>query len=424
MLHYLSQPPVTLDDWLARIEQLHPEEIELGLDRLRVVAERLSLLDFSCPVITVAGTNGKGSTVQLIERIARAAGYATALYTSPHILRFNERVRINGEPADDASLCAAFAAVDAARGEVALTYFEFSTLAAWWLFQSRSPDLLVQEVGLGGRLDAVNLVDADVSVITSIGLDHQDWLGDSREQIAREKAGILRSGRPLLYGEEDMPSTVALCAQEGGARLLRAGELFGVKGQTLYWQQGGVRRSLELNGAIPLGSDNLASAVQALALVDRLPEIDIGAVAMATALPGRCQHIVMRGVHWYLDVGHNREALRRFHDRLPAATGRRLLLCGMLADKPAEAFAVFIPSVDYWYFAGLGGPRGRSAAQLRSALSSLPLPSPPSQWGEYQDVATAMDAVLAKASEGDQVVVCGSFHTVAEAMSVLGLALE
>jgi len=421
MLHYLSPSPVTLDDWLARIEQLHPEEIELGLDRLRVVAERLSLLGFSCPVITVSGTNGKGSTVQLMERLARAAGYSTALYTSPHILRFNERVRINGEPADDESLCAAFTAVEAARGEVALTYFEFSTLAAWWLFQSRSPDLLIQEVGLGGRLDAVNLMDADVSVITSVGLDHQDWLGDSREQIAREKAGILRSGRPLLYGEENMPSTVALCAEEGGARLLRAGEVFGVQGNTLYWQQDGARRSLELNGEIPLGSDNLASAVQALALVGRLPEAEIAAVAMATSLPGRCQHIIRRGAHWYLDVGHNREALRRFHDRLPVAPGRRLLLCAMLADKPAEALAVFMPSVDHWYFAGLGGHRGRSAAQLRSALSPPPLPS---RCSEYQNVVAAVDAMLEEVQEGDQVIVCGSFHTVAEAMSVLGLTLE
>jgi len=263
MLHCLFLPPVTLDDWLARIEQLHPEEIELGLDRLRVVAERLSLLHFACPVITVGGTNGKGSTVQLMERLARAAGYSTALYTSPHILRFNERVRLNGEPAGDVSLCAAFQAVEAARGGVALTYFEFSTLAAWWLFQSCSPDLLIQEVGLGGRLDAVNLLDADVSVITSVGLDHQDWLGDTREQIAREKAGILRAGRPLLYGEEDMPSTIALCAADGGAHLLRAGEVFGVQGQRLYWQQDNARRTLELNEAVPLGSDNLASAVQA-----------------------------------------------------------------------------------------------------------------------------------------------------------------
>ncbi|MEE4249521.1 MAG: folylpolyglutamate synthase/dihydrofolate synthase family protein, partial [Alcanivoracaceae bacterium] len=351
---------MNLDDWQARIERLHPQEIELGLGRIRTVAERLKVTGLSCPVITVAGTNGKGSTVTLIERLARASGRHTALYTSPHLHRFNERVRINGEPVSDEILCQAFELVESARGDIALTYFEFTTLAALSVFQRASVDLAVLEVGLGGRLDAVNLIDADVSVITSIGLDHQDWLGEDREQIGREKAGILRAGRPLLFAAADMPNSIAEAAEQGGARLIRAGYSFGVDGSAIYWQQDG-RRAVEIGDPLPLGRDNLAAAVQALALLDMLPA-NISEVAGSATMPGRCQHKRINGCDWYFDVGHNREALQRFLGLLPAPAGRRRAVCAMLADKPADqVLADFLPHVDDWYLAGLTGSRGRSA---------------------------------------------------------------
>ena len=407
---------MTLDDWLARIERLHPQEIELGLERIRAVAERLVVLRFSCPVITVAGTNGKGSTVTLIERLARDGGFRTGLYTSPHILRFNERVRVNGVAVADLDLCRAFEAVEAARADVALTYFEFTTLAALWLFQSAGLDLLVLEVGLGGRLDAVNIVDPDVAVITSIGLDHQDWLGDDREQIAREKAGILRAGRPLLFAAADMPVSIQQCADAGGAMLMRAGVEFGAEAGAVYWQQGGQSQRCEA-AEVPLGRDNLAAALQALSLVGRLPE-DIAAVAAQTRLAGRCQRLCRQGVDWYLDIGHNREALQRFLGLLPAPAGRRRAVFAMLADKPAEAvIGDFIQAVDSWYLATLTGPRGRSAA----ALAALFPPSGTLRC--FESVAAAVQAAGQDCSEGDQVLVFGSFHTVSEAAQALGLEL-
>ncbi|MCC1496329.1 folylpolyglutamate synthase/dihydrofolate synthase family protein [Alcanivorax sp. 1008] len=407
---------MNLDDWQARIERLHPQEIELGLGRIRAVAERLEVNVFACPVITVAGTNGKGSTVTLIERLARAAGRSTALYTSPHLHRFNERVRLDGEPVSDAMLCQAFERVESVRGDVALTYFEFTTLAALCVFQQAGVDLVVLEVGLGGRLDAVNLIDADIAVITSIGLDHQDWLGDNVEQIGREKAGILRAGRPLLFAAMDMPESIAQAAEQGAARLIRAGEVFGVHGSAIYWQQSGSHH-LEVSDPLPLGRDNLAAAVQALALLDMLPA-DIAAVAASTILPGRCQHKRIDGCDWYFDVGHNREALQRFLSLLPAVTGRRRALCAMLADKPAEqVLADFQAHVDDWYLAGLGGSRGRSASALAGLLPDIV----PRQI--FANVAEAVAAVREQQSGEDQVLVFGSFYTVAEAAAALAVEL-
>lgn len=412
---------MNLDDWQARIERLHPQEIELGLGRIRVVAERLNVIRFACPVITVAGTNGKGSTVTLIERLARAAGRRTALYTSPHLQRFNERVRLDGEPVSDQVLCRAFERVEAARADVPLTYFEFTTLAALCVFQEAPVDLLILEVGLGGRLDAVNLIDADIAVITSIGLDHQDWLGDDREQIGREKAGILRAGRPLLFAATDMPVSIAEAAEQGGAQLLRAGDSFGVRGPAVYWQQS-ARQELEINDPLPLGRDNLAAALQALALLKMLPDhfaARITEVAQHTILPGRCQHKYIDGCDWYFDVGHNREALQRFVSLLPAVDGRRRAVFAMLADKPAEqVLADFLPQVDHWYLAGLSGSRGRSAESLARLLPDA------AARRSFARVGEAALAARAEQQPGDQVLVFGSFHTVAEAAAALAVELS
>jgi dihydrofolate synthase/folylpolyglutamate synthase len=412
---------VTLDQWLARIEQMHPAEIELGLDRISAVATRMYLLPLQSRSIVVAGTNGKGSTVALIDALARDAGLRTGVYTSPHLIRFNERVRINGTPVDDASLCRAFDAIEVARGDIKLTYFEFTTLAALYLFRNQELDLCILEVGLGGRLDAVNLVDADVAIITSIGLDHTDWLGDSRELIAVEKAGVSREGQPLLFAGIDMPSTVAQLCEADNVPLLIAGQAFAGANSNVSWldRQGNTQR-LSLGADIPLGEDNLAGAVQALALLGFLRPDRVATVASRVSVPGRRQSFLIDDVEWVLDVGHNAEALQRFCVNLSAAKGETYALVAMLADKPAEkALATFVPEVSHWYLAGLSGARGQSAEQLRCSL-----PPELSVGGCFASVAEAVSVLRETVSPSDRVLVFGSFFTVAEAAEALAIALE
>lgn len=400
----------TLEQWLERIEQAHPAEIELGLERVRHVAEAMELLPPGCPVITVAGTNGKGSTLALMEAMLMASGRRTALYTSPHIRRFNERIRVGGEQASDEALCRALQAVEEARGETPLTYFEFVTLAALYHFREQGADICLLEVGLGGRLDAVNIVDADVAVITSIGLDHVDWLGPDRDSIAAEKAGIARSGRPLLYGEADMPVRLAVIAEQGDIPLWRAGDAFGVSDAGVYWQDGGATTSLPV-GAVPLGADNLATAIQALVLAGRPPSPEQVRSVAALRLAGRSDHRRLDGVDWYLDVGHNAEALARFLSALPACEGRTLAVAAMLVDKPARlALAHFETVVDHWYLAGLPGRRGSGPEVIRAALpDNRPADS-------FARVAQALEAARREARTGDRVLVFGSFLTVAAAV--------
>ena len=410
---------MTLAEWLARIERLHPTEIEMGLERIGAVARRLGLLPLAAPAVVVAGTNGKGSTVTLIDALARAGGMRTVRYSSPHILCFNERVRCNGRPATDAELVAAFDAVEAARQGISLTYFEFSTLAALYWFAGQKPDLYILEVGLGGRLDAVNLVDADVAVMTSLGLDHTDWLGDTIEQIAFEKAGIRRAGKPLVCGAQNLPESIAERCAADGVELLRSGDQFGMADQ-LYWQKAsGEQGAIGLLGPVPLGADNLACAVQALACLERLPDAAIPLVAQQTSAPGRAQALLINGVQWILDVGHNAEALERFAAQVPSAEGERRVLVAMLADKPArQALKAFESMRPRWYLAGLEGARGQSAQQLREALSNGEVASC------FPSVAQAVECIREDSTSGDQVLVFGSFHTVAQAAMALGIDLE
>lgn len=405
---------MTLADWLARIEALRPEIIKLGLERIAEVAARLGLDKLPGKIITVAGTNGKGSTVALLDALARAAGHSTSVYTSPHLFRFNERICRQGEPVADADLCAAFEAVEAARGDTPLTYFEFTTLAAFWLYRQHPTDLYLLEVGLGGRLDAVNLLDADVAMVTSIGLDHCDWLGDTREAIGREKAGIARAGRPLLYGERDMPASLAQVCRDKGAQLKRAGEAFGFEAETgrLFWQA----QSLLLTDAVWLGEDNLATALQALAEVGVTPSAAvIRDVAASTRLRGRCEQHRLDGCDWLFDVGHNREAMARVAARLPPHGGRTLALCGMLADKPADAVLALAPRVDRWFVTDLPGPRGGGVERFASLLPDA------LRFAQLEDALAALRAELVA---GDRVLVTGSFVTVIQAQALLGLAQD
>lgn len=404
----------TLAAWLTRIEAMHPAEIELGLDRLRCVAENLAVTALPMPVITVAGTNGKGSTLRLMTEMARHAGRRVCLYTSPHLLKFNERIMLPDGLASDAQLCAAFDQVEQARGEIPLTYFEFTTLAALWLFAASDADLVLLEVGLGGRLDAVNVVDPDVAVVTSVGLDHQDWLGDTREAICAEKCGIARHGRPLVFGEQDWPANLVSLADSHRAAAVFAGRDFQVDaGQgRLAFADGS---HLSLPPQVILGADNLATACQALKLAAVPVTQEAVAAASSLTLMGRCEQRQISGVNCWFDVGHNLPAVTRFRALLPPCEGTRHLVFGMMADKPLQEVAgQFAADTACWYLCAPDMARAATPAQLAAAL-----PAGASQQ-QFETVAAALGCALSAANPNDQVIVFGSFYTVAEAW----LALE
>lgn len=409
----------TLAEWLAFIERQHPARIALGLERVEAVRRRLKL-SLACPVITVGGTNGKGSTCAMLEAILRAAGYRVGRYSSPHLLRYNERVRIDGEEASDRALCDSFAAVEQARGEVPLTYFEFGTLGALWLFSRARLEVVVLEVGLGGRLDAVNLIDPDCAVLTAIGLDHGDYLGATREAVGREKAGILRAARPAVIGDADPPRSVLEAASEIGARVLRLGEDYGfdVQGaQWRYWGPGGRRVSLAhpaLRGRMQL--ENAAAAICALeTLRERLPLSmqDVRQGLARVALPGRFQVLPGRP-SVILDVAHNPQAARTLAANLGAAgyAPETIGVLGMLADKDIDGVvAALAPRVTRWQLASLPGPRGADAKQLEAALRRCGVDAP---LRCHADPRAAFRAALDEAGDDDRIVVFGSFLTVGE----------
>ncbi|UYK79872.1 bifunctional tetrahydrofolate synthase/dihydrofolate synthase [Xanthomonas sacchari] len=410
----------TLPEWLAYIERQHPQDIAMGLERVRAVAARMRLTKPAKHVITVGGTNGKGSTVAFVEAIARAAGWRVGSYTSPHLLRYNERVRIDGDEASDAELVTAFAAVEAARGDTALTYFEYGTLAALWLFQQAKLDLAVLEVGLGGRLDAVNLVDADVAVITTVDIDHTDWLGTDREAIGAEKAGIARPWKPLVLGEIDPPSSVLRRAYAIGANALRAGSDFfhePIDADRWRWRDVGTELQLPLPQLrAPVQRANAATAIAALRALRRsLPRNAYAEGIAAARLRGRLQPCVRDGVEVLVDVGHNPQAARELATALQAqpVAGRTCAVFAALADKDAAGVVEALAAqVDAWHLAGLAGNRGQSAAQLRARLAGTAA----AEAGGAESVAQALQSALAQAKPGDRVLVFGSFHTAAEAL--------
>jgi dihydrofolate synthase/folylpolyglutamate synthase len=414
----------TLPGWLEFIGRQHPDAIALGLDRVRAVMARMGIA-VGCPVFTVAGTNGKGSVCATLESILRVSGRRAGLYTSPHLLRYNERVRIDGRESADEQLCASFAAVERARGGVPLTYFEFGTLGAFWLFAQEPLDALVLEVGLGGRLDAVNALDADCAVITGVALDHTELLGDTREAIGREKAGIFRAGRPAVVADPDPPSSVLREAERVGAQALLLGRDFGYRaqaGQWDFWGPAGKRSALAhpaLRGAPQLR--NAAAALAALdALRGQLPVAmqdvrrglaEVELPARFQVLPGRPQVI--------LDVAHNPEAARTLAENLSAGgyAEETIAVFGMLRDKDISAVALALaPRVTRWHLAGLGGARGASAGELARILAAAGVTAPRS---EHESPAAAFAAARSEAGENDKIVVFGSFLTVAAVMQAL-----
>lgn len=402
----------TLADWLQWQESLNPRSIELGLDRIRSVAQRLNLPNEKVRTLTVAGTNGKGSSSTLAALILREAGYRTGLYTSPHLLRYNERIAINGALVSDDDLCRAFTAIDNARGETLLTYFEFSTLAALWLFREANVDVQVLEIGLGGRLDAANLVDADVALITNIGLDHTDWLGTDRESIAREKAGIMRAGRPVICADSDAPAAIAAIAQELNTPLIQTGRDFSFSEEAQHWHwsgPGGELRKLPFPGLCGVNQLQNASgtiaAVRSLSL--NVPDDAIRRALPALQLAGRYQRIG----NVILDVGHNAEAAQVLADNLlrDKSDGQILLVLGMLSDKPIEAVGRELARcADQVFLGTLPGPRGLTAEALAQRLQSSGL-----KCQICDDIPAAFAQAQQAAQTGDWVVVTGSFLSVA-----------
>ncbi len=413
--------PRTLADWLEYQQRIHPQAIALGLDRVRTVWQRLGAPRPAPRVVTVGGTNGKGSTVAFIEAIARACGYRVGAFTSPHLLRYNERFRIDGELAADAELIDAFEHIESARGSIELTYFEFCTLAALLVFGERCLDLAVLEVGLGGRLDAVNIVDADVSVVTTIDLDHQDFLGHDIDGIAREKAGIFRQGCVAIIGDPDAPATLQECAHAIGAKLLLAGRDFHIDAERV-WHAGSMQVEIPvLPLAAPVQERNAAAAVATFhALRDSLgwQPTRIRQGLAAARLDARIQRFA-GPPELVVDVAHNPQSARALAEWLDAtpATGAQLAVFSALADKDIEGIVMPLRGhFTHWYIAGLErcSPRGLDARTLLKRASTC---LDAGRMTACTDVDAALSEAIRAAGSDARIVAFGSFFVAAEALA-------
>ncbi len=414
----------TLTEWLSWQENLHYPAIALGLDRCRGVAQKLGLLPVPFVVLTVGGTNGKGSSTTLLDLILRRSGYQVGKYTSPHLLRYNERICVNGTAVSDASLCRAFDQVDRARGQVTLTFFEFGTLAALLLFRAAGIDVAVMEVGLGGRLDAVNILDADAALITTVDLDHEDWLGPDRESIGAEKAGIFRNGRPAVCADPDPPASIANQASRVGSILYQCGRDFGFidHGDTWDWSS----RQRMWRGLPRPGTNHMSQLQNAagvlmvlLSIADKCPpdEAAIRTGLRDFSLPGRFQ-LLPGATPIVLDVAHNPQAARALAanlGRMPCRGVTRIVL-GMLRDKNHAGFvAALAPAGARWHLASLGGERGFPGDALARIVQSA---GDGESFSIHADVPAAVRAALAASTSADRVVVTGSFITVGAAMAM------
>jgi dihydrofolate synthase/folylpolyglutamate synthase len=409
----------TLADWLAYAEQLHVKTIDLGLDRVCAVAERLGLA-FECPVVTVAGTNGKGSTCAMLEAILTHAGYRTAVFTSPHLVRFEERLRLSSEAVAEAVLLPHFEAVEQARGDTTLTYFEFTTLAILRCMAEARPEVAILEVGLGGRLDAVNIIDADCAVITSIDLDHTDLLGKDRESIGFEKAGIMRAGRPVIVSDPVPPDSVVQHARDIGADLWRFGHDFNVSGDKQQWGWSGRgRRYAGMAYPALRGANQLINAAGVLAALEALrPRLPITAQAVRNGLamvelPGRFQ-IVPGEPMLVLDVAHNPHAVAALAENLDAMGfyPTTHAVFGVMADKDLEAILARVgPLVDRWYFTDLPTPRAARAADVQAFWASRNTRKDV-RASLHEEPMAALRAAIEAADPTDRIVVFGSFFTV------------
>lgn len=413
--------PTTLYEWLARCERLHPKEMDLGLDRVLQVKQRMGL-GFSVPLFTVAGTNGKGSTCAMLEAIALQAGYRVGLYIKPHLVHFEERCRVNGQSVPADQLLPHFEAVEQARGEVSLTYFEFTTLAIARLLSMTELDLVILEVGLGGRLDAVNAFDTDCAIITSIDIDHTEYLGHTREAIGFEKAGVMRAGKPAILSDPLPPHSIVERARQIGADLWLCGRDFSSSGDALQWNW--VGRNKRYSGlAYPAlrGANQLLNAAGALAAFEAMHQhLPINAQAVRNGLalvelPGRFQVVAGRPT-LVLDVSHNPHAVANLLQSLDRMGffPRSLAVFGAMHDKDiAGMLRLMAPVVDHWLFTSLPTPRALSAEQLAEIHAGLALQGPgPVASSCHADPAAALAAAFEQADPADRIIVFGSFYTV------------
>ena len=418
---------MNLGEWLQRLELLHPKEIELGLERVAKVAQQLPVTKIAHRVITVAGTNGKGTTVRLLANILSNAGLKVGCYSSPHLHHYNERVLIEGLPVEDQALCDAFVRVDKARRDIPLTYFEFGTLAAFDLFARANLDIVLLEVGLGGRLDATNILNPDIAVVTSVALDHQEWLGNSRESIGYEKAGIMRPGLPAICGDPNPPLSLLQYAESLAVNLDCSGREFGYEltrsedGKVTSWNWWGQNNKEQIKFfGLPLPEipiENAATAIQTLMRL-QLPidEVHLRQGILRTRLPGRYQRID-KPVPIILDVAHNPHAASYLAERLKRESVKGCVhaLVGILADKDYDTMVqVMIPIIDYWSVSDLPTPRALSGEKLASVIQ---------QQGaaveSYSSVSSALGHLCETLTQEDLLVIFGSFYTVSEALTHL-----
>ena len=411
----------SLASWLSYIESQHPSEIELGLERGSKVLARLNLSRPKCKVITVAGTNGKGSTCAMLTQYLCSQNYSVGTYTSPHFLAFNERIALNDSPCDDEILCRAFEVIEAAREDIALTYFEFSTLAALWIFDQSELDYWVLEVGLGGRLDSVNMIDTDVAVVTSISLDHIDWLGDNLDVIAREKTGIARKDKLLVSGVVNPPSTIASTALEVGAHLRQKGLDFhfelGKHTWSWSWSGDGVQFESLPIPSLPL--QNAATVVAVLVYMGLSPtHDDLVSLFSRAQLMGRFQKVAT-SPDVYIDVAHNPEAAIELAHRISSLPRKPVAVCGMLKDKDIASVMVHLAdSFSDWLCCDLAGPRGAKASELVKHIMHSS-PGLVSKTNAFSSVASAFHAALSIAqAEQRSVIVFGSFVTVSDYLAL------
>jgi dihydrofolate synthase/folylpolyglutamate synthase len=415
----------TLEEWLDYQQRIHPRSIELGLDRVRAVWQRMGAPRPAPIVITVGGTNGKGSTVAFLEAMLAAAGKRVGSYTSPHLLRYNERVRVLGEDATDTALIDAFERIEAARADVALTYFEFGTLAALWIFSQSKLDIALLEVGLGGRLDAVNIIDADVAIVTTIDLDHQDWLGNDRDSIGREKAGIFRAAQPVIIGMHEANAGLLAEGQRIGARMLRAGSEYRVTAHGAGWRWQMQEACVDLPApalAAPCQIENAAAAMAALyTLRERLgwnPAALAAGVAGARAA-ARLQQLHKAGAATLVvDVAHNAQAASVLGAWLQGnrSGGRTLAVFGALADKDvAGIVAPLAPHIAHWHLCGLDAdtPRGLSTSALQPRVLAA---APSAGVTAHTNAAAALTLAVAQAERHDRILAFGSFFVAAAAL--------
>jgi dihydrofolate synthase / folylpolyglutamate synthase len=416
-----NQTDTLIDTWLTRIEKLHPNAIDLGLDRVTTVAKRLNVLSFDCPVVMVGGTNGKGSCVTFLEAILSEANYQVGTYTSPHLISFNERIRIANISVDNALLCELFAEVEAACGSTTLTYFEFTTLTALLAFRRANPDVILLEVGMGGRLDAVNIIDPDIAIITMVDLDHTQWLGNDREKIGFEKAGIMRKNKPVICGDINPPQSILKYAEDSKANLYSLGKHFqytkSKTGQSWQWQTDGVILfDLPLT-KLPL--QNAATAVMATVLLRYWLDISVECIHRGLEkahIPGRFH--VIDTFKCILDVAHNPSAAIYLSKLLAsyAYTGKVHAVVGMLADKDIyHTLQPLTEYIDHWYLGDLKVARGGTSELLHRNLRDLGV----EKCYNHSSVTAAFLMALATKEVDDLILVFGSFYTVAEILHLL-----